>query len=58
MHSRFAARGRYSWQEASHVDFNRWLVQRYRDRWPGQVPMSRASTQEPLTNASSTKEPS
>jgi phenylpropionate dioxygenase-like ring-hydroxylating dioxygenase large terminal subunit len=34
MHSRFAARGRYSWQEASHVDFNRWLVQRYRDHWP------------------------
>ena len=34
MHSRFAARGRYSWQEASHVQFNRWLVQRYRDQWP------------------------
>ncbi len=30
MHSRFAARGRYSWQEESHVQFNRWLVQRYR----------------------------
>ena len=26
MHSRFAARGRYSWQEESHVQFNRWLV--------------------------------
>ena len=34
MTSRFAARGRYSWQEESHVQFNRWLVQRYRDRWP------------------------
>ena len=34
MHSRYAARGRYSWQEASHVQFNRWLVQRYRDNWP------------------------
>lgn len=34
MHSRFAARGRYSWQEASHVQFNRWLVQRYRAAWP------------------------
>ncbi len=34
MHSRFAARGRYSWQEASHVQFNRWLVQRYRANWP------------------------
>ncbi|HEC08367.1 MAG TPA: aromatic ring-hydroxylating dioxygenase subunit alpha, partial [Acidimicrobiales bacterium] len=28
--SRFAARGRYSWQEESHIQFNRWLVQRYR----------------------------
>jgi phenylpropionate dioxygenase-like ring-hydroxylating dioxygenase large terminal subunit len=34
MRSRFAARGRYSWQEASHVQLNRWLVQRYRDHWP------------------------
>ncbi|MEO6158381.1 MAG: aromatic ring-hydroxylating dioxygenase subunit alpha, partial [Ilumatobacteraceae bacterium] len=34
MHSRFAARGRYSWQEASHVQFNRWLVKRYREYWP------------------------
>ena len=32
--SRFAARGRYSWQEESHVQFNRWLVQRYRRHWP------------------------
>ncbi|MEO8692613.1 MAG: aromatic ring-hydroxylating dioxygenase subunit alpha [Acidimicrobiales bacterium] len=34
MGSRFAARGRYSWQEESHVQFNRWLVQRYRKHWP------------------------
>jgi phenylpropionate dioxygenase-like ring-hydroxylating dioxygenase large terminal subunit len=34
MQSRFAARGRYSWQEESHVQFNRWLVQRYRRHWP------------------------
>jgi phenylpropionate dioxygenase-like ring-hydroxylating dioxygenase large terminal subunit len=34
MHSRFAARGRYSWQEESHVQFNRWLVQRYQRHWP------------------------
>ena len=34
MHSRYAARGRYSWQEESHVQFNRWLVQRYRKHWP------------------------
>ncbi len=34
MQSRFAARGRYSWQEESHVQFNRWLVQHYRAAWP------------------------
>lgn len=32
--SRFAARGRYSWQEESHVQFNQWLVQHYRAGWP------------------------
>jgi phenylpropionate dioxygenase-like ring-hydroxylating dioxygenase large terminal subunit len=30
LRSKFAPRGRYSWQEESHVRFNRWLVQRYR----------------------------
>ncbi|MEM9517509.1 MAG: aromatic ring-hydroxylating dioxygenase subunit alpha [Actinomycetota bacterium] len=30
LRSRFAPRGRYSWQEESHVRFNRWLVDRYR----------------------------
>jgi len=34
LRSRFAPRGRYSWQEQSHVEFNRWLVQRYRRYWP------------------------
>ena len=34
LRSRYAARGRYSWQEESHVQFNRWLVQRYRRHWP------------------------
>jgi phenylpropionate dioxygenase-like ring-hydroxylating dioxygenase large terminal subunit len=34
LQSRFAARARYSWQEESHVQFNRWLVQRYRRHWP------------------------
>ena len=34
LRSRFAARARYSWQEESHVQFNRWLVQRYRRHWP------------------------
>ena len=34
MRSQFAPRGRYSWQEESHVQFNTWLVQRYRENWP------------------------
>jgi phenylpropionate dioxygenase-like ring-hydroxylating dioxygenase large terminal subunit len=34
LRSRYAPRGRYSWQEESHVQFNRWLVQRYRRHWP------------------------
>jgi len=34
LRSRFAPRGRYSWQEESHVQFNRWLVKRYRGNWP------------------------
>lgn len=36
LNSRFAPRGRYSWQEESHVQFNRWLVQRYRSAWPSE----------------------
>ena len=35
LRSRFAPRGRYSWQEESHVNFNRWLVKRYRDQING-----------------------
>jgi phenylpropionate dioxygenase-like ring-hydroxylating dioxygenase large terminal subunit len=38
LRSRFAPRGRYSWQEESHVNFNRWLVQRYRQRWGAAAP--------------------
>jgi phenylpropionate dioxygenase-like ring-hydroxylating dioxygenase large terminal subunit len=34
LHSRFAPRGRYAWQEETHRMFNRWLVQRYRQHWP------------------------
>ena len=30
MHSRFAPRGRYSWQESVLPQFNRWLIKRYR----------------------------
>lgn len=31
LRSRYAPRGRYSWQEESHVQFNRWLTKRYRN---------------------------
>lgn len=34
LHSRFAPRGRYAWQEETHRQFNRWLVQRYARHWP------------------------
>ncbi|MYH71271.1 MAG: aromatic ring-hydroxylating dioxygenase subunit alpha, partial [Acidimicrobiia bacterium] len=40
LRSRFAVRGRYSWQEESHVQFNRWLVQRYRQHWPASTESS------------------
>lgn len=33
LRSRFAIRGRYSWQEGAQGQFNHWLVQRYRDAW-------------------------
>ena len=35
LRSRFGPRGRYSWQEETLRQFNRWLVTRYRRRWPG-----------------------
>jgi hypothetical protein len=31
--SRYAARGRYSWQEQAQREFNAWLVKRYRTGW-------------------------
>lgn len=31
--SRFAPHGRYSWQEETLRQFNRWLVKRYREAW-------------------------
>ena len=33
LRSRFATRGRYSWQEGAQGQFNRWLVPRYRQAW-------------------------
>lgn len=34
LQSRFGPRGRYSWQEETLAQFNRWLVRRYRAHWP------------------------
>jgi phenylpropionate dioxygenase-like ring-hydroxylating dioxygenase large terminal subunit len=33
LRSRFAPRGRYSWQEGAQSQFNQWLVPRYRAAW-------------------------
>ena len=33
LRSRFAVRGRYSWQERSQRELNNWLVQRYKRAW-------------------------
>jgi len=33
LRSRFAARGRYSWQEQAQREFNCWLVRRYKKSW-------------------------
>ncbi len=34
LRSRFGPHGRYSWQEETLQQFNRWLVKRYRAHWP------------------------
>ncbi|HTJ64124.1 MAG TPA: SRPBCC family protein, partial [Alphaproteobacteria bacterium] len=31
--SKFAPRGRYSWQEGAQRQFNLWLVERYKKAW-------------------------
>jgi nitrite reductase/ring-hydroxylating ferredoxin subunit len=36
LRSRFAARGRYSWQEQAQRELNNWLVKRYRAAWQKQ----------------------
>jgi hypothetical protein len=33
LRSRYAARGRYSWQEQAQRELNAWLVKRYRAQW-------------------------
>jgi phenylpropionate dioxygenase-like ring-hydroxylating dioxygenase large terminal subunit len=36
LRSRFAIRGRYSWQEGAQGQFNRWAVRRYQQTWAKQ----------------------
>ncbi len=43
LRSRFAPRGRYSWQEGAQRAFNAWLVPRYRDAWAASRSGSRAA---------------
>jgi phenylpropionate dioxygenase-like ring-hydroxylating dioxygenase large terminal subunit len=33
LRSQFAPRGRYAWQEGAQIQFNRWLVKRYRETY-------------------------
>lgn len=45
LRSRYAVRGRYSWQEQAQQSFNHWLVQRYlatHDRQSSQAPRARS----------------
>jgi len=35
LRSRFATRGRYSWQEGAQGQFNQWLTTRYQQTWLG-----------------------
>jgi hypothetical protein len=44
LRSRFAPRGRYSWQEGAQGQFNQWLVPRYRAAWARMNPRRTAET--------------
>lgn len=49
LRSRFATRGRYSWQEQAQREFNNWLVPRYQSAWqarraqPVRIPIHQAA---------------
>lgn len=43
LRSRFAPRGRYSWQEGAQGQFNHWVVPRYRAAWSRMRPKAGAS---------------
>jgi hypothetical protein len=42
LHSKYAPRGRYSWQEGAQSLFNRWLVPRYQAAWRARQAQGRA----------------
>jgi phenylpropionate dioxygenase-like ring-hydroxylating dioxygenase large terminal subunit len=46
LRSRFAPRGRYSWQEGAQGQFNQWLVKRYQEAWARTKPPARAQAAE------------
>ena len=49
LNSRFATRGRYSWQEGAQGQLNRWLMQRYRQTWARmRSELARPTKPEPL----------
>lgn len=50
LRSRYAPRGRYSYQEQTHRQFNRWLVQRYARSWPGLAPTGEQYSIQSLDN--------
>jgi phenylpropionate dioxygenase-like ring-hydroxylating dioxygenase large terminal subunit len=50
LQSKFAPRGRYSWQEQAQRDLNVWLVERYRRAWArskGEAPAAPAASSAP-----------
>jgi len=42
LQSVFAPHGRYSWEEQTLQQFNRWLVRRYRAHWPARAAVTRS----------------
>jgi phenylpropionate dioxygenase-like ring-hydroxylating dioxygenase large terminal subunit len=51
LHSRFGPRGRYSWQQESQSQLNRWLVTRYERDWPKESRFRPNQTQPQPANA-------
>jgi hypothetical protein len=45
LRSRFAVRGRYSWQEGAQGAFNSWLTPRYQSAWASRRARARPETQ-------------